>query len=223
MKVSDVQTKSTRKLYIILERANLEIVRADNHNGQAKHELLNCDEHMFQIRKLKKDPAFCRPDIVHQCLQVLSESPLNRAGLLQVYVKSQNNHLIRIDPQLSIPHSFSRFTKIIVHLLEKLKPVRAQGSSKQLAKLLKNPVTLHLPIGCAIYGTSSKSEKLIRPEELVPKDREESVAIVIGAMAHESVQPDYVNETFSISKYPLSAALVCAKITNAFEELWDIR
>ena len=31
-----------------------------------KYELLNCDKHKSLAKKLKKDIAMCRPDIVHQ-------------------------------------------------------------------------------------------------------------------------------------------------------------
>lgn len=223
--IETTQHDDERKLIVILERANLDIVKMD---GQFKkpnsYQLLNCDEHMYTIRKLKRDPAFCRPDIIHQCLQVLSQCPLNRAGLLQVFVRTQNNELFKVDPQLAIPESFEEFTKIIVQLLHYLRPVRAKKCSKQLLKLLKNPVTLHLPVGCRKYGTSSKAKRVVRPGELVPPrdSPHKIVAVVIGAMAHESCEADYVDETVSISKYPLSAALVCAKLTSAFEEAWNV-
>lgn len=51
----------SQRLIVVLEKANLEIVKVGN-----KFELLNCDDHLNQIRKYKKDPAFCRPDITHQ-------------------------------------------------------------------------------------------------------------------------------------------------------------
>lgn len=220
-----IKNSDKKKLIVILERANLDVVKIEGQHGKpSSHQLINCDEHMFMIRKLKRDPAFCRPDIVYQCLQVLSQCPLNRAGHLQVYVRTQNNELIQIDPQLAVSESFEEFTKMMVQLLHNLRPVRANKYHKQLLKLLKNPVTLHLPVGCPKYGTSSKAKRIIRPCELVPSDDKpyKSVAVVIGAMAHESCEPDYVEETFSISRYPLSAALVCAKITSAFEEAWKV-
>jgi len=219
------QRQDDRKLIVILERANLDVVRIDGHHGKpTSYQLLNCDEHMHMIRQLKKDPAFCRPDITHQCLQILSQCPLNRAGLLQVYVRTQNKELIRVDPQLAVPEDFGGFTKVMIQLLHNLRPVRAKKGSKQLLRLMKNPVTLHLPIGCPKYGTSSKASKIINPIELVPSANSphKSIVVVIGAMAHESCVPDYVDETFSISKYPLSAALVCAKLTSAFEEAWNV-
>ena len=58
-----------QRLIIVLEQANLEIVKIGKN-----FELLNCDDHMTQIRKYKKDPAFCRPDITHQVSHSLKNS-----------------------------------------------------------------------------------------------------------------------------------------------------
>ena len=82
----------SQRLIVILERANLELVKTQRNN----FELINCDDHMGLIRKYRKDPAFCRPDITHQCLLMLFDSPLNRAGLLQVYIHTINNILIEV-------------------------------------------------------------------------------------------------------------------------------
>lgn len=47
-------------------------------------QLLNCDEHEGILKKHDRLPGSVRPDITHQCLMMLLDSPLNRAGLLQV-------------------------------------------------------------------------------------------------------------------------------------------
>lgn len=47
-------------------------------------QLLNCDDHVSILKKYNRAVGSCRPDIVHQCLLMLLDSPLNRAGLLQV-------------------------------------------------------------------------------------------------------------------------------------------
>lgn len=44
-----------------------------------------------------------------QCLLMLMDSPLNRAGLLQVYIHTEKNVLIEINPQTRIPRTFPRF------------------------------------------------------------------------------------------------------------------
>lgn len=40
---------------------------------------------------------------------MLFDSPLNRAGLLQVYIHTSKNVLIEINPQCRIPRTFKRF------------------------------------------------------------------------------------------------------------------
>lgn len=40
---------------------------------------------------------------------MLMDSPLNRAGLLQVYIHTKKNVLIEVNPQTRIPRTFDRF------------------------------------------------------------------------------------------------------------------
>lgn len=75
--------------------------------------MLNCDDHLNILKKNKRDPGSCRPDITHQSLLMLMDSPLNRAGLLQVFVKTERNVLIEIDPQTRIPRTFRRFAGLM--------------------------------------------------------------------------------------------------------------
>lgn len=72
-------------------------------------ELLNCDDHGHILKRNNRDPGTCRPDIVHQSLLMLMDSPLNRANLLQVYIRTEKNVLIEINPQTRIPRTFRRF------------------------------------------------------------------------------------------------------------------
>ena len=81
-------------------------------NGKS-FELLNCDDHKRIMKKNGRDPASARPDITHQCLLMLMDSPLNRAGLLQVYVHTERNVLIEINPQTRIPRTFNRFSGLM--------------------------------------------------------------------------------------------------------------
>lgn len=152
---------------------------------------------------------------------MLFDSPLNRAGLLQVYIHTQNNILIEINPQTRFPRTFKRFANLMVQLLYKMS-IKSSNGPQKLLRVIKNPVTAHLPVGCKKYGTSFQSEKLLHPKELVPDD-DSPVVIVIGAMAHGAVDADYVEDNISISQYPLSAALACTKICSAFEESWGIQ
>ncbi|XP_017493577.1 PREDICTED: ribosomal RNA small subunit methyltransferase NEP1-like [Rhagoletis zephyria] len=213
-------TNQSKRLIIILERANLEVVKV-----KTAFELLNTDDHGNFIRKHGKDPTSCRPDILHQCLLMLFDSPLNRAGLLQVYIHTEKNVLIEVNPQTRFPRTFRRFAFLMAQLLFKLS-IKASNSSEKLLRVVKNPITDHLPVGCRKLCTSFKATKIVSPRELVPTEEELAtqgpLAIVVGAMAHGAVDVDYTEGEISISQYPLSAALTCTKICSAFEEAWGI-
>ncbi|XP_064415436.1 ribosomal RNA small subunit methyltransferase NEP1 [Latimeria chalumnae] len=203
-----------RRLVVVLEGATLETVKVGK-----TFELLNCDKHKSIILKNGRELGRVRPDITHQSLLMLMDSPLNRAGLLQVYVHTHQNVLIEVNPQTRIPRTFDRFCGLMVQLLHKLS-VRAADGPQKLLKVIKNPVTNYLPVGCVKIGTSFSAEKVVCARDLVPKS--EPVVFVIGAFAHGSISVDYTEKTVSISNYPLSAALTCAKICTAFEEVWGV-
>jgi rRNA pseudouridine-1189 N-methylase Emg1 (Nep1/Mra1 family) len=90
-----------RTLAVVIEAAQLDIVKAGK-----DHQLLNCDDHKHIIRKVGKNIADCRPDITHQVLLALLDSPLNKAGRLQVYIHTASNVLIEVNPQIRIPRTF---------------------------------------------------------------------------------------------------------------------
>ncbi|UJR20599.1 hypothetical protein I4U23_023724 [Adineta vaga] len=220
------QTKSSdKRLIVVLEQANLETIKV----GKV-YELLNCDRHKNHLLKYKRDPnSNARPDITHQCLLMLLDSPLNRAGLLQVYIHTHKGILIEVNPQTRIPRTFDRFAGLMVQLLHKLS-IRSQDTVTggiKLLKVIKNPITDHFPVGCKKISTSfgATSTRLVNVRDYVRNECgeiDQPVVFVIGAMAKGSVNIDYQEDTVSISSYPLSAALTCAKVCAAFEEKWDV-
>jgi rRNA small subunit pseudouridine methyltransferase Nep1 len=44
---------------------------------------------------------------------MLLDSPLNRAGLLQVYIHTAKNVLIEVNPQTRIPRTYTRFAGLM--------------------------------------------------------------------------------------------------------------
>ncbi|XP_071497115.1 ribosomal RNA small subunit methyltransferase NEP1-like [Diadema antillarum] len=214
--IKTLHDKNQRKrLIVVLENASLETIKTSK-----GYELLNCDHHKHLMKKHKREPSDCRPDIVHQCLLMLFDSPLNRAGLLQVFVHTQRNVLIQISPQTRIPRTFDRFCGLMVQLLHKLSIHAADGPQK-LLKVIKNPISDHLPVGCRKLLTSFSADKCLHPRELATEE-EDPIVIVIGAMAHGKVSVDYTEGEVAVSQYPLSAALTCAKVCSGFEEAWDV-
>lgn len=209
---------ATKKLYVVIEAATLEVVKAGK-----DHQLLNCDDHKHIIRKVGKNIADCRPDITHQCLLALLDSPINKAGMLQVYIRTAQNVLIEVNPAIRIPRTFRRFCGLMVKLLHKLK-VRSASGDATLLKVVRNPVTDHLPPGCRKIATSFSAKKLVDVKEFVPMLQPDIPhCFIIGGFAHgDLLGLDYVDEFISCSEYPLSAQVMCSRLLTTYEQLWGI-
>jgi len=156
-------SKFKKGLIVVLENAYLESAKIG-----AEYKLLNCDEHVSFLSKKGRDPAQARPDIAHQCLMTLLDSPLNKAGLLKIYVRTATNFLIDVNPKLRIPRTFKRFAGLMVQLLHKLS-IKAEGlRGEAVLRLVKNPVARYFPPNSTVVGTSFSSDNLVDIFEFVP-------------------------------------------------------
>ena len=221
---STLEDKLTgQRVIVVLEKASLEI-----HHGRKGKEIMNCDDHKNQIQKSGKDFATFRPDIVHDCLKTLLDSPLNKAGKLQIYIHTSTNVLIEVSPTLRIPRTYKRFAGLMAELIDKHK-IRAANSRDVLMKVIANPVSQYLPAGgrkiaLSVNGKMQSCQSFAKEV----KDATIPVTISIGAVStgEPSEEPqfggEYSEEQLAISNYGLSAAVCCSKICDAFEEVWNI-
>ena len=209
-----------KRLIVVLENAPIEPVKVGN-----GYKLATTDspDTLKELEKRGKDKTFYRPDILHYTLLTLLDSPLNKAGMLQVFIRTHNNILIEVNPQIRLPRTYKRFAGLMVQLLHKLS-IHASDGPEKLLTVIKNPVTDYFPPGCKIFGLSYSSEHLVNINKAVAdvvKD-DNCAVFVIGAFAHGKIDIDYTNVTMAISNYPLSAACVAGKVCSAFEDLWGI-
>ncbi|KWX13693.1 putative Ribosome biogenesis protein NEP1 [Giardia duodenalis assemblage B] len=219
----DSGTANTSRLIVILEGAFLETVK-----NKDRYQLLNVDDHFTILRKHKRQADIARPDITHQTLLTLLDSPLNKAGLLEVWIHTENKVLIKIDPTVRIPRTFKRFCGLIVQLLYKL-TIRAEDSNRKLLQVVKADLKKHLPPDIRIVLLSRVAGKPQPMKQLAteltgglsPPDCK-PVGVIIGAIAHGHVSADYATDRACISQYALSAAAVAARVCGAFEDLWGI-
>ena len=128
--------------------------------------LLNGEDHANYIsNKLKKDPSEYRPDILHQCLLTLLDSPLNKAGKLQVYITTTSNQVIKINPATRIPRTYKRFSSLFAQLMKRLS-IRAEETSTTLLEIVKSPVSSHLPAESLKIAMSTKALEVSGPGSL---------------------------------------------------------
>ncbi|XP_061362043.1 uncharacterized protein LOC133305817 [Gastrolobium bilobum] len=212
------QKSDNPNVIFILERASLEVGKVGK-----TYQLLNSDDHANFLRKNNKNPGDYRPDITHQALLSILDSPLNKAGRLRaVYIKTEKGVLLEVKPYVRIPRTFRRFSGIMLELLQKLS-ISAAGKREKLLRAVKNPVTQYLPVNSQKIGLSYSSEKLVNINDYVSTvPRNMDFVFVVGAMAHGKIETDYTDEIIAISGYPLSAAYCITRICGALEGKWKI-
>lgn len=158
-----------------------------------------------------------------QCLLTLLDSPINKAGKLQIYIHTAKGVLIEVSPSVRIPRTFKRFAGLMVQLLHRLS-IRSTNSNEKLLRVIQNPITDHLPPNCRKV-TLSFDAPLVRVREYMetigPK---ESICVFVGAMAKgsDTFADSIVDEKISISNYSLSASVACSKFCHAAEDVWDV-
>ncbi|KAG2650332.1 hypothetical protein PVAP13_1NG196400 [Panicum virgatum] len=174
----------------VLERACLEVGKV----GKTM-QILNSDDHANYLRKQNRNPADYRPDIIHQALLAIFDSPLTKAGRLQaVYVRTEKGVLFEIKPYVRMPRTFKRFCGLMSQLLQKLS-ITAVGKREKLLNVVKNPVTRYLPVGARKVGLSFSAEKSVNLFDYVAKSSDdEPLVFVVGAMAHGKIDKEYTDD-----------------------------
>eukprot|EP01080_Neovahlkampfia_damariscottae_P006215 gene6215-10221_t len=216
--LNPLEKDTNKRLVIILDDCPLEAAKIRN-----EYVLLNSDDHYKFLLNNKQKPEEYRPDIVHQCLLTLLDSPINKSGHLELYLRTKKNVLIQMNPQVRLPRTYQRFAGLMIQLLQKLK-IRASDGNAVLMKVIKNPITNYLPSNCRIIGCSHKAEKTVQLSKYIPENAPDGkpIVFVVGGFAHGQIQADYTDEFICISNYPLSASVVLSKICHACEDFWNI-
>ncbi|PKI84103.1 rRNA small subunit pseudouridine methyltransferase Nep1 [Malassezia vespertilionis] len=229
---TNAEKNQSRRLIVVLEQACLEAYKISsgsathargNKDAGEKYALLNCDDHQKVLAKMGRDISEARPDITHQCLLTLLDSPLNKAGLLQVYIHTAKGVLVEVNPQVRIPRTFKRFSGLMVQLLHRLS-IRSMRGSEKLLRVVKNPVTDYFPPNTRKITLSYNAPVQRLSSYLSSISPNENLAVFVGAMAHgeDNFADAFVDEKISISEYSLSASVACGKFCCSLEDLWGI-
>ncbi|KAH8891679.1 Nep1-domain-containing protein [Thozetella sp. PMI_491] len=222
--------KHTKRLIVVLSNASLETYKA-SHGGAGrmgaqrddKYSLLNSDEHIGIMRKMNRDISDARPDITHQCLLTLLDSPVNKAGRLQIYIQTAKGVLIEVSPSVRIPRTFKRFAGLMVQLLHRLS-IKGTNSQEKLLRVIPNPITDHLPPNCRKITLSFEAPVVHVREYMESLGSDESICVFVGAMAKgaDNFADEYVDDKIAISNFSLSASVACSKFCHGAEDAWGI-
>ena len=102
--------------------------------------------------------------------------------------------------------------------------IRGVNGPEKLLKVIKNPITDHLPPNCRKVTLSFDAPVVRVRDYIADLGPKESICVFVGAMAKgpDNFADAYVDEKISISNYSLSASVACSKFCHAAEDSWGI-
>lgn len=163
-----------------------------------------------------------RPDIVHNSLLQVLETPLNWENKLSVFVHTQENKLIIINPKIRLPKNYTRFVGLIEQLfVDKKVPLEGEPLLSLERITLKQFIEKHAPsvtIGLSRIGKPELLRNIANSAAKLP-----APMIFIGAFPRGHFTQDtqrLLNEIYSVDKHSMDAWVVAGRFVYDFE--WSI-
>jgi len=186
---------------------------------RAEETLLDRSYHYPAITSLPNQEKRGRPDIAHFNLLQMLGSPLNKEGLLTLYVHTIDDSVITVNPQTRIPRNYDRFIGLMEQLLNE-KRVPPKGDALMELQKMSFPemcTTLKLGylVGLSTLGDRSTSEKVA--SRLAAEDKP---GVVIGGFPKGHFSPDIercLNGLVSIDREALDSWIVASRIVYDYE------
>lgn len=218
-------------LILILAESALETVPKDlwRHPAVRRHSkkrrknpqflLLDRSYHHAAMKTLLENEKRGRPDIVHFALLEALGSPLNKEKLLQVYVHTINDHVIRVKPEARLPRNYNRFIGLMEQLFE-LGKAPPNGTAlltlevKTLSQLLRDVNSTQI----VAFSRTGKPRML---EDVVSKlSNEKRLAVIIGGFPHghfSATTLQLADELVCLDKETLEAWTVTSRVIYEYE------
>jgi rRNA small subunit pseudouridine methyltransferase Nep1 len=201
-------------------------VRATSSRRRRRAEecLLDSSLHHSAMNALLDAGRRGRPDIVHFCLLLAMDSPVNtEEDGLRVFVHTRNDIVLRFHPAIRLPRNYGRFTGLMEELLSIGEIVSPAG--QQLASSARQTLgELVHELGSQAIAFSEEG----KPDYSLSFLRQYTdMTLIIGGFPHGAFLSDvskYAVSTVSIAKGKLMAWTVVATVLAAYRltRLWQI-
>jgi rRNA small subunit pseudouridine methyltransferase Nep1 len=168
-----------------------------------------------------------RPDITHFALQEALSTPLYLDGLLDVYIHTIDNNVIKVGPDLRVPKSYFRFEGVIMKLFRD-RSIRDKGDRILLElhdnitfeNLINNMIGSNNVVGLTSIGAQSTADQIVFRN--CSKSKNASCTFVIGGFpkGHFSeCTSKLFHHSYSIGRYALESHVVIARILYECEKI----
>ena len=181
--------------------------------------ILDRSYHHAAMKTLSKSDKRGRPDIIHFVLLEALGSPLNKERLLQVYVHTLNNYVIKAEPETRLPRNYSRFIGLMEQLFEF---GRAPPNGKALLELESKTLSQLLseinPTRVVAFSTAGTPQTI---EEVMSRlSNEEKPVVIIGGFPHghfSAITLQLVDKLVRIDSEMLEACTVTSRVIYEYE------
>lgn len=169
-----------------------------------------------------------RPDIAHFALLEALSTPLYLEDMLDVYVHTINDKVIKISPNVKVPKSYFRFEGVIIKLFKE-KTIKNNEGNKTLLELCDNTTFEHLinniiesdnVVGLTSVGARSTAD-YVAFRNLIEKKNVKCTFVVGGfPKGHFSeCTSKLFSCSYSIERFALEAHIVIARILYECEKI----
>ena len=189
-----------------------------------KQLLLDRSLHHAAMKRLDNNLKRGRPDITHFALLEALGSPLNKEGLLQVYIHTNKDYLITVNPTARLPRNYSRFIGLMEQLFQQGK-VPSDGKPllsiehKTLQQLLTKTKTDY------ILALSRKGKpKTIQDAVSILKPKK-SPAVIVGGFPHghfSTTTAKLFDEIVCVDSEMLETWTITSRVTYEYERILSI-
>ena len=185
--------------------------------------ILNSSFHHPAMRRLPDRERRGRPDIVHACSLSALDTPLNREGLLRLYIHTRQNKLITVNPKVRLPRSEHRFIGLMEYLFLRgvappEEPLLRLGDSS-LRELIEQ-IRPKRVVTFSERGKPRTIESAFRGLSL-----EDEVCTIVGGFPHGDFLSDVESisdELIRIDPEVVSAPTVVARTVYEYERVMGI-
>jgi len=180
---------------------------------------------MKQLSRSRHDPLpekMGRPDIVHTSLLQVLETPLNWENRLSVFVHTQEDQLITINPKIRLPKNYTRFIGLMEQLFtEKKVPPDGEALLRMEHLTLKQFIEKRSPSKIIGFSRTGNPELLRNVADSAAKAQ--SPMILIGAFPRghfTEITRRLLDEIYSVDKHMLDTWIIAGRFVYDFE--WSI-
>jgi len=218
-------------LTLILAESALEVVPKElrSHPSVLSHSrragkapsrlILDRSYHHAAMKRLDRSWKRGRPDIVHISLLEALGSPLNREGLLRVFVHTFDDHVISVAPETRLPRNYMRFLGLMEQLFEL---GRVPPSGKPLLKIERKTLERLLEDIRPSYvlALSRTGRPTTVPEAVLRLTETERPTVMIGGFPaghFEETTLNLADDIVSIDPETLEAWTVTSRVIYEYE------